>query len=76
MCFLVAKHVDRAGSVAIKTRRGKQLIELKRSLYNVVGCDKIQLVTVSRPSSYGEYAPYEFATTEAEFRKRVLSMVM
>ena len=27
----------------------------------------IQLVTISRPSAYGEYEPYHFVDTEEEF---------
>lgn len=37
------------------TRRG---IEVK------VGYEKSQLVTISRPSAYGEYEPYHFVDTE------------
>ncbi|MCM1144659.1 MAG: hypothetical protein NC318_10130 [Blautia sp.] len=32
---------------------------------------KIQLVTISRPSAYGEYEPYHFVDTEAEFEQAV-----
>lgn len=33
-----------------------------------------QLVTISRPSAYGEHEPYYFVDTEAEFEKVVLNM--
>ncbi|WP_334303665.1 DUF6718 family protein [Blautia producta] len=51
----MAKHIDEVGSVALKTTHGKHLSELKRSIEEQVGYKKIQLVTISRPSAYGEY---------------------
>ena len=30
--------------------------------------------TISRPTAYGEYAPYQFASSEEEFRKKVIAM--
>lgn len=27
----------------------------------------MQIVTISRPTAYGEYAPYQFVDTEQEF---------
>ena len=49
-------------------------MELKRQLNVVVGKKGIQLVTISRPTSYGEYAPYTFAKDEEEFGRLVRSM--
>ena len=28
----------------------------------------VQLVTINRPTAYGEYAPYHFVDTEQEFK--------
>ena len=39
-----------------------------------VGLKGIQLVTISRPSAYGEYAPYSFIENEEIFTKLVVSM--
>ena len=39
-----------------------------------VGYDKIQLVTISRPSAYGEYEPYRFVETKDEFAQAVEQM--
>ena len=36
-----------------------------------VGTDEIQLITISRPSAYGEYEPYQFVDTEQEFQTLV-----
>ena len=50
---------------------GKHLVELKRELNTEVGYKGVQLVTISRPTAYGEYAPYHFADTEQEFQTLV-----
>lgn len=47
---------------------------LKRTIEEKVGYEKIQLVTISRPSAYGEYEPYEFVDTEEEFFNAVVNM--
>ena len=39
-----------------------------------MGTDNIQLVTISRPSAYGEYELYHFCDTEDEFKQAVTSM--
>ena len=36
-----------------------------------IGYNKIQLVTISRPSAYGEYEPYDFVDTKEEFQYAV-----
>lgn len=41
---------------------------------NEVGYDKIQLVTISRPSAYGEYEPYHFVDSKSEFAEAVGQM--
>ena len=74
MCYLVAKDPKKRGCYALKTTHGKHLVELKRQLNAAVGKKGIQLVTISRPTSYGEYAPYTFATDEDEFGRLVRSM--
>ena len=74
MCYLVAKNIDEVGCVAPKTTHGKHLSLLKRTIEEKVGYEKIQLVTISRPSAYGEYEPYEFVDTEEEFFNAVVNM--
>ena len=68
MCYLVAKDRDAHGCFALKTTHGKHLVELKRKLNKAVGYKGIQLVTISRPTAYGEYAPYHFVDTDQEFQ--------
>ena len=36
-----------------------------------LGIRGVQLVTISRPTAYGEYAPYHFVDTEKEFKTLV-----
>jgi hypothetical protein len=49
-------------------------VELKRNLNREVGYKGVQLVTISRPTAYGEYAPYQFVDDEKEFEKLVKAM--
>ena len=44
---------------------------MKRELNRAVGYKGVQLVTISRPTAYGEYAPYHFVDTEQEFQTLV-----
>lgn len=74
MCYLVAKDTTKRGCLALKTSHGKELVELKRSLNKVVAARGIQLVTISRPTAYGEYAPYSFAKDQQEFVAHVTAM--
>ena len=67
MCYLAAKDRDAHGCFALKTTHRKHLIELKRELNQAVGYQGVQLVTISRSTAYGEYAPYHFVDTEQEF---------
>jgi len=71
MCYLIAKNIDSEGCVALRTTHGKHLAEFKRSIEKRVGYDKIQLVTISRPSAYGEYEPYHIVDSEQEFESAV-----
>ncbi|MDO4446291.1 MAG: hypothetical protein Q4C97_12275 [Bacillota bacterium] len=74
MCYLIAKRCDSTGSLALQTAHGEHLAEFKRKLIEKIGYDDIQLVTISRPSAYGEYEPYHFVDTEEEFEKQVVNM--
>lgn len=74
MCYLVAKNFDRIGSVALQTTHGQHLVDFKKKLLANVGYEKIQLITISRPSAYGEYEPYHFVKTEDEFEQAVYAL--
>lgn len=74
MCYVVAKHADKPGSVALRTTHGPSLVALKRAIIGQVGTGKIQLVTISRPSAYGEYEPYRFVKNEEEFEREAIAL--
>lgn len=73
MCYLIAKHVDKEGCIALRTSHGRHLVDFKRRIVAKVGYEKIQLITISRPSAYAEYEPYHFVDTEEEFLALVLN---
>ncbi|GLC81219.1 DUF6718 family protein [Lacrimispora brassicae] len=74
MCYLVAKKFDEKGCIAVKTRHGKALADYAENLQQLIGHNGVQLVTISRPSAYGEYEPYEIIGSKEEFQERVLEM--
>lgn len=74
MCYLVAKKVNSVGSLALQTSHGQHLVNFKKKIIAEVGFDKVQLVTISRPSAYGEYEPYQFVETEQEFEQKVKAL--
>ena len=74
MCYLIAKDRTQSGCYALKTTHGKALVELKRELNNAVGYKGVQIVTISRPTAYGEYAPYHFIDSEREFKRVVKAL--
>lgn len=71
MCYVVAKNADKVGSVAIRMQAGASVVALKRAIMNEHGYEHIQVVTISRPSAYGEYAPYRFVDSVESFRAAV-----
>lgn len=74
MCYLVAKDKNKHGCYVLRTQLGEHSVGLKRTLNPKVAPKGIQLVTISRPEAYGEYAPYHLVRSEEEFVKLVLSM--
>lgn len=74
MCYLIAKDRESHGCYALKTEHGKSIVELKRKLNKAVGYKGVQLVTLSRPTAFGEYAPYHFIDTEEEFERLVMAL--
>ena len=74
MCYVIAKDFNKEGCVAYKTTHGAHLAELKQKLLKEIGVKSIQLVTLSRPIAYMEYAPYRFVYTEKDFYDNVIKM--
>ena len=71
MAYLIARDREGHGCIALKIKHGKYLVELKRRLNQAVGHKRIELITISRPTAYGEYAPYQFIDTVQEFEEIV-----
>lgn len=74
MCYLIAKKFNDVGCLALQAEHGPHLANFKKKLAKTIGYDTIQLVTISRPSAYGEYEPYHFFETEQEFEEAVKNM--
>ena len=66
MCYLVAKWFSNEGSLALSAKPGQDLIDFIDKVEARFGSTDLQLVTISRPSAYGEYEPYEFVDSENE----------
>lgn len=69
------KNKNAHGCYALKTRHGKHLAEMKKRMNRQAAEKGIQLVTISRPMAYGEYAPYTFVNDENEFENAVKNML-
>ena len=55
----------------IAKNRGTNLVELKREMNLQYEGSELQFATISRPSAYGEYAPYHIVDTTDEFKREV-----
>lgn len=74
MCYVIVKDINRQGCIAYKTRLGKGLADLTKELNNLAPRKGIQIVTISRPTAYGEYAPYSFVDDVDSLKKAVIAM--
>ena len=75
MVYLVVKNSNKRGCYALKTTHGQHLVRLRRQLFNNKKTKDLEVVIVSRPSAYGEYAPYTFVHSEQEFLEKANSLV-
>ncbi len=73
MCYLIARDRKKRGCYALNTEHGENLVKFKRHLQESFVKENydIELVTISRPSAYGEYEPYIMIDTENEFEEKV-----
>lgn len=67
MCYLVARAVNQIGSIAMPAHIGSEPPRFIDDLESRYGIENLELITISRPSAYGEYEPYSFVRSEAEF---------
>lgn len=54
------------GLACAECKAGQDLIDFIDKVEARFGPSDLQLVTISRPSAYGEYEPYEFVDSENE----------
>lgn len=74
VCFIVAKDINKTGCVAIQVNSAGELVALKDRLEQTLDQTRIELVTISRPAAFGEYAPYTLAETPADFERLALAL--
>ena len=74
MCYVIAKDMNKQGCVAMKAHLGKELSMLTKELNAIAPRRGIQIVTISRPTAYGEYAPYAFVKNQEELKAAVRAM--
>ena len=74
MSYIVAKDRNKQGCYALKSRIGKDLAKYTRELNKAISKDGIQIIVISRPTAYDEYAPYKIVNSKEEFKRLVLEM--
>lgn len=50
------------------------MADFTEELQGQIGQNGVQLVTISRPSAYGEYEPYEIIENKEKFQERILTL--
>lgn len=68
MCYLVAKRINKTGCIALQTEPGEEMAKFADEIQERLGYD-IEIITISRPTAYGEYEPYRFVSSYEEFKK-------
>lgn len=68
MCYLIAKRMNKPGCIALQTEPGEEMAKFADRIQERLGYD-IEIITISRPTTYGEYEPYHFVYSYEEFKK-------
>lgn len=68
MCYLVAKRINKTGCIALQTEPGEEIAKFADEIQERLGYD-IEIITISRPTTYGEYESYRFVSSYEEFEK-------
>ena len=68
MCYLLAKRMNKHGCIALQTEPGEKMAKFADRIQEKLGYD-IEIITISRPTTYGEYEPYRFVSSYEEFEK-------
>ena len=68
MCYLIEKRMNKTGCIALQTEPGEEMAKFADRIQERLGYD-IEIITISRPTAYGEYEPYRFVSSYEEFEK-------
>jgi len=74
MCYLVAKKFKHEGCIALKTEYGPKLAALDAYLGRSTLGKDVQIIVVSHPDAYQEYAPYRILSSEMNFIEETLNL--
>ena len=66
---LVARRINKTGCIALQTEPGEEMAKFADRIQEKLGYD-IEIITISRPTAYGEYEPYHFVNSYKEFEKK------
>jgi hypothetical protein len=69
MCYLVAKRMNKTECIALQTEPGEEMAKFADRIQERLGYD-IEIITITRPTAYGEYEPYHFVKSYEEFSKQ------
>ena len=72
--YVVVKDFNKHGCICFQCSSNDLYVSLPRMLEDSVDIRRIQVVCLSNPTAYGEYAPYEMIENLGEFVKRELEM--
>lgn len=68
MCYLIAKRMNKPGCFGLQTEPGEEMAQFADRIQERLGYD-IEIITISRPTAYGEYEPYRFVSGYKELEK-------
>lgn len=60
--------MNKTGCIALQTEPGEEMAKFADRIQERLGYD-IEIITISRPTAYGEYEPYHFVSSYEEFEK-------
>lgn len=60
--------MNKPGCIALQTEPGEEMARFADEIQERLGYD-IEIITISRPTTYREYEPYRFVSSYKEFEK-------
>ena len=75
MCCIETFDPNKRGCLATRKESDGSLIDFWDELNQLVGHKPIKIVTISRPCTYLEYAPYHIIESKDEFIQKVKEML-